>query len=266
MGNFTSYPIEYQNVRPLWKGTLLGLKQYELSPVSMIQIKDLKSLKFGYAIEHILQALLQHSPSVRVLCSNLQINSQERTLGEFDFIISDRGKLIHLETACKFYLYDPENNRSELSEWIGPNQKDSLLRKLNRIKDHQLPLIKTSEAQKALSGFGIESTQLDQQVIFRAVLFLPHFHPAEINISPLNEDAICGTYFHYSHLNEFKESKFYWLVHKLDWIIEPHTNVDWITLSELKTKIRTQLENQNSVYIWKKDPKGLISRHFITWW
>ena len=62
-----------------------------------------------------------------------------RTVGELDFIYREKENVTHLETTVKFYLhFEPENPSG--SHFVGPNANDHLEKKINRLRDHQLPL------------------------------------------------------------------------------------------------------------------------------
>jgi len=53
----------------------------------------------------------------------------------------ENNKPIHLEIIYKFYLYDPSIGLTQLDHWIGPNRRDSLVKKLTKLKQKQLPLL-----------------------------------------------------------------------------------------------------------------------------
>ena len=78
---------------------------------------------------------------IKILAENVQIQNEKTTVGEIDCILTTAKKPVHLEIIYKFYLYDKSVGTNELEHWIGPNRRDSLVSKLNKLKDKQLPLL-----------------------------------------------------------------------------------------------------------------------------
>jgi len=99
--------------------------------------------KVGRYFEHLLALMLRKSPDHHLHDQSVQIIRDGRTLGEIDFVYSDRtGVLTHCEVAIKYYLYYPHNN-STGSHFIGPNPQDTFENKVSRLISHQLPLSQT---------------------------------------------------------------------------------------------------------------------------
>jgi len=73
-------------------------------------------------------------------------------VGELDCLILRDKKPIHLEVIYKFYLYDASVGDTEIAHFIGPNRKDSLIEKLTKLQEKQLPILKQTLnlADKAL--------------------------------------------------------------------------------------------------------------------
>ena len=98
--------------------------------------------KLGHLYEDALTALLESTPQYETLGKAIQIqDSKSQTLGELDFLIRDLsvGQLIHLELAVKFYLAV----QSEAGVLLpGPDARDNYFRKLERMRTHQLQLVK----------------------------------------------------------------------------------------------------------------------------
>lgn len=98
------------------------------------------SQKLGHIYEDALLQLLHSSSLYEVLAKNLQIQqNRHQTLGELDFLLRHctSKQLIHLELATKFYLVvkTPEG-----LSYPGPDARDDYLKKLNRLREHQLKL------------------------------------------------------------------------------------------------------------------------------
>jgi hypothetical protein len=102
--------------------------------------------------------------------ANLQIQQQQRTLGELDLIIPERN--LHIELAVKFYL-------GVHDDWIGPNRRDLLSHKLSHTQVRQLPMGMRAQEMGLLP-------QLSGPVQSLAVMRGCLFHPAhEIKVAPL---------------------------------------------------------------------------------
>jgi len=91
----------------------------------------------------------------KLVAHGLQVRaSRNDTVGEFDFLLRDGGKLLHWELATKFYLLDdlpsstPDDGR--FNGLIGPNLADTLGLKMRKIFDHQLTLAQHPAAQALL--------------------------------------------------------------------------------------------------------------------
>lgn len=126
--------------------------------------------------------LSQHS-NVKQLLNNVQIfNQQKHTIGEFDLLYEDikLQHAVHQELAFKVYLGNPCREYGEAlnhpSRWIGPNCKDRLDIKLNKLLSHQLQLSLRPEAQDLLQKIAIPYQHLQCQLTAMGILFYPAFH------------------------------------------------------------------------------------------
>ncbi len=124
----------------------------------------------GKYFERLVEFWLLHREDVKLIDSNIQINSGNKTLGEFDFIYKDltSGQFIHLEVAGKFYL--AQHNSSGWSNFIGPNGIDNLQSKLNKIQNSQIPLAENKTAKRVFKKLGI-TNNLISKVILKGYLF-----------------------------------------------------------------------------------------------
>jgi len=62
----------------------------------------------------------------------------------------DGEQAIYLEIQFKFYLYDKTLGETEIDHCIGPMRRDSLLIKLAKLREKQLPLLYTNETKVLL--------------------------------------------------------------------------------------------------------------------
>lgn len=99
-----------------------------------------RQYRVGRYFEDLVHFYLQSVRGFEVVEQGLQIQENDRTVGELDFLYRNHeGELCHCETAVKFFLHTPESNDSG-SHFIGPNSADNFERKTRRLFEHQLCL------------------------------------------------------------------------------------------------------------------------------
>ncbi len=250
----------------LWKGTdILDLHHIELPLTSSkidLEIDD--KLRLGKYIERFVAFELTQHSSIEIISENIQIQKEKITLGELDSIILKNGKPIHLEIVYKFYLYDAATGKNEIEHFVGPNRKDALIDKLTKLKEKQLPLLFTDECEKYLNTIHLSPENMEQQVYFKAQLFVP-FSNRKIQLSKINQDCIAGFYIDKTALTKFFDCKFY-IPNKLDWLIAPSKNVNWQSYQQFTERSEEYLKRQFSPLCWLKKPNGVIEKFFLVWW
>ena len=216
----------------LWKSdAILNLQQLKINQISSkINIDLDEKLRLGKYIERFVSYQLNNENDISILCENVQIQQNKRTLGELDCIIQKGKTTIHLEVIYKFYLFDESVGTTEIDHFIGPNRKDSLLEKLLKLKEKQLPLLYSNECKLYLDSINLKVSRIKQQVYFKAQLFIP-FSSKNIQLNKINKDCIVGFYINIKEMDSFSDCKFYLLIKK-DWLIEPHKNVSWLKFNE----------------------------------
>lgn len=123
---------------------------------------DFTSPRLGFMFETLWQDALTTFGLPHL--SNLQIQQNGRTLGELDLILQQSDPAQHIELALKFYL-------GIGSDWVGPNLRDLLSRKIRHTFDHQLPLASAPAARAVLDAKGIH--RCDSAALMRGCLFHP---------------------------------------------------------------------------------------------
>lgn len=221
-------------------------------------------LRLGKRIEYFVWQQLQSHPNINVIAQNIQIQDDNRTLGELDCIFQYSNELIHLEIVYKFYVYDPNHNNGGLDGWIGPNRRDSLLEKLNKLKNHQLPILYHAQTKQQLKTIGLDVNTMSQYVLFKAQLFLPLEFKLS-NFNGLNAECINGFYIKFNEIEQFNKSKFY-IPRKFDWLVIPHSNVPWISYNKVFHKIEAFMKDNYAPLLWLKHPNGVIDKCFVVWW
>ena len=92
----------------------------------------------GRYFESLVYYWIKYIRGLEVLVCNKQIKRAGRTIGEIDLVFRDeQDRLVHWETAVKFFLYFPHPH-SFSSDYVGPNTRDNLDRKIHHLFGHQL--------------------------------------------------------------------------------------------------------------------------------
>ena len=220
----------------------------------------------GKRVERFFEFHILNSSIFDVKISNLQIIEDGRTLGELDFILEEKntGQLVHVELVYKFYVYDP-SFKNELSRWIGPNRKDSLIEKVDKLKSKQLPLLYHKRTQQVLSAKHVSTKNISQKVCYKASLFVPK-RLLNHNFPNINKDCIKGYYIffseftsvHYRNYQFFSPGKQYWPV-------DPSKNEFWLSYDEILPQLQKFIEAKKAPLVWMKTEKT-FEQFFIVWW
>jgi len=252
---------------PLWIHTQFGLKQFVFPEIAIENItpKEIPSnLRLGHQIEYIFGELLQQSSIYELLAHSLQIKRENTTIGEFDFIVQHRisKQFIHIELTYKFYIIDPDISEP-IHRLAGPNKKDMFFTKLDKIKEHQFPLIQTVEGRQALENIAIPVDTLVQECCFLAQLFIP-YHKKLPSIRPLNTDCIAGFWIRMEDFDKegFKINEYY-IPHKSEWLHQPHLDVPWQLHIDILMDINIYHLKNRSPLLWMRDTEGTFKKFFV---
>ncbi|MEQ8703535.1 MAG: DUF1853 family protein [Phaeodactylibacter sp.] len=239
--------------------------EFSLLPEPLDDAVTFRQYRLGKLVEEFIFYALKKTPSVSWICDNLQIQQNQRTVGEFDALFYYESRPVHLEIAYKFYLYDTrETYREPLAQWIGPNRKDRLAQKLDKLHHKQFPLLHSELAGQYLERYGLTSESMQQMLCFKAQLFLP-FQNQELDISPLNRDCIAGVYLTFSEMQPFRTCAFF-IPQKQDWLIAPHHDIGWINYADARKVIKAAIEKKRSPLVWIKQDDGAILKCFVVFW
>ena len=265
-----SYYKAFFNTPSLWTGELDGLKQFDFPEIyfeNLAMGSIPANVRLGHKIEHIFLKLIQHSRQYKVIGHNIPIRKEKVSLGEIDFLLQDvdSKKFIHIELTYKFYVV-PEEDTNMALHLIGPNQRDSFKAKKERIINHQIPLLKTSEATSVLHRLHINPEELVHRVCFKSQLFIP-FMVNNWDVAPFNPSCISGRWvpFHKFNSLEFYEHRYY-LPTKPEWLLNPHNEVNWLRHSDILDVVTVQLKKRNSPLIWMKSSDFNMVKLFVLWW
>ncbi|MEX1382947.1 DUF1853 family protein, partial [Lutibacter sp.] len=255
------------NTPQLWKNNdVFGLQQFELSKIKNTTFEGVlqKNQRLGKRVESFLSHQLKLDASIKILVENTQIQNKKITVGELDFLIETPKKRIHLEVIYKFYLFDASVGETKLEHWIGPNRRDSLVSKLNKLKDKQLPLLYNPFTKPLLTKLNLKTEIIQQQVLFKAQLFIP-FQTNNTEVKPLNNNCIKGFYIHFNELQQFNSCKFY-IPSKINWLQEIQTQTKWQSFEQFVQTIEAFLNQKSAPLCWLKHPNGETEKFFVVWW
>ena len=112
-----------------------------------------------------------------------------------------------------------------------------------------------------MTALGLKPKDITQEVYFKAQLFVP-FAKQHMQLKTLNTDCIVGFYINKSELNNFSDCKFY-IPQKKDWLIIPHTNVNWMNFEVFKNTAKDYFEQQFSPLCWIKLKNGKLKNVFL---
>ncbi|MFD1061842.1 DUF1853 family protein [Winogradskyella litorisediminis] len=260
--------LGFLNTPNLWKGNVVkDLQQFEM-PLEYEQLncaEDFNEIRLGKRVEQFFNYQIEKSSEFKSIVANLQIKNEKITIGELDALIASKTELYHIEIVYKFYLYDPNiTTKNELDKWIGPNRKDTLIYKLDKLKQKQLPLLYSKHTEKAIRHFNLKAIHLNQQVYYKAQLFLP-FESEDVSINPLNKSCVYGFYLNFDTIERFSECKMF-IPRKLDWLAQPHAEVNWLDFETGKTEIFKFISEKRSPMVWLKSKKESFQKCFITFW
>ena len=200
-----------------------------------------KSSRLGYYFEDLVAYWIEEKISGGYFESHVKVSDGNRDIGEFDFLFKSSCGIEHWEAAVKFYLYTQD--QSGKVTWHGPNAKDTLEKKVQRMTAHQVRLSELSEAKVVLSGKGID--QVSAAVFLKGYLFYPlGMDRGEVDrevlgyqISPAH---LKGWWLRVAELNRFENEVIF--DNNLRWRIVPR--LEWLA---------------PGVYASTSDVKGLVN-------
>lgn len=240
-------------------------KTYHLNEHIVCNYEFIEEARLGYVAEKIFFNLLKQVEKGKTILTNLQIIKDKLTLGEFDALVYDDSILKHIEFCYKFYLQDLNPNQSEFMNWIGPNRRDALYLKVNKLKNKQLPLLYSHEARNKILHLipNFEQLKIQQYVCFKAQLFV-HLNDWN-NAIEYEVGTPDGFYIYFDELNRLKGS-FYIPSKKHEWLLSPDSNVNWVSKEKFIMAINKYYEKDSNPLCWYKTEKDELNKIFVVNW
>lgn len=128
-------------------------------------VRACKSHFLGSYFETLFSFAIRHLSCFNILCEHVQVmDKDKKTVGEIDMLVeTPAGECIQFEVAIKFYL-----ERTDLypHHWIGPNKNDSLKKKVDRARRHQLQILGTEDGKHVLRSVTNDTTFQAKLLIF----------------------------------------------------------------------------------------------------
>jgi len=245
---------------PRWQGKIASLPrnsgeraaswlaELDRAPAALHAYLDVQAFsRLGRYAEKLLAFYFEHQGIL--VAHGLQVRSENnRTIGEFDFLLYMNAQLVHWEFATKFYLLHAQQ-AGEASGvvagehadcFVGPGLADTLGMKMNKILGRQL----------ALGGHAAAQRQLPQpvdaaQALIKGWLF---YHPSD---SPADaafglSAAHCRGF--WCELAEFDtaSAERFALLPRLRWLPPTQANIeDTLAQGELLSALRRHFENES---------------------
>lgn len=247
--------------------SITGLPTFNLSELNLetnLNFLLPTNLRLGHLAEKIVSELIKSSTNYKVLYENIQLIEDKKNIGEIDFIIEEKNtkRIIHMELAYKFYLFDPSISSELINNWIGPNRNDSLKDKLEKLKRKQFPLLYHNISKSTFNT--IEINEISQVLCLLASLFIPYEYKE--NISPNYNEAIKGYYLSFDKFISLDSSaKNYYMPSKKEWGMDPSENETWTDFKGVEKYIITSIKEKQAPLCWQKHNDTYLT-FFIVWW
>ncbi|MGB7787036.1 MAG: DUF1853 family protein [Salinimicrobium sp.] len=252
-----------------------GIFEYDLftlsedvpSEIFSEELPEPDTFVLGKRMEHFFKIFIERYSEEEILAHNEQIFLEKQTIGELDFLLKHKSshQITHVELVFKFYLYDPEIPAEEL-RWIGPNRKDRLAKKLERLSKKQFPLLRSPATEKLLKRLELSAEDISQKLCFKACLFVP-WQLRKETFKEVNPEAIQGFWI---KAEDFTAAQFgaalFHSPKKPDWSVFPQDNTTWTDYSHIKKEIEAMLAAKRAPLLWMKTQKGEFERFFVVWW
>jgi len=215
-------------------------------------------LPLGKYAEQLIAYYLRQHADFELLAYNFQLIQDKRTLGEIDYLFQHlpTKKYIHLEFALKYYLQTTLKGKKI---FLGPNAKDRLSRKADRILNHQ---VQQANLHRSLLPSKLHNINFQAKVLIKGCLFYPFKIWSKIN----NKTALNqGWWMHVENFSMFKDQKFQFslIESKNHWIFPFDFKQERLSYFESKQRIGESIGQRNHVLVVRWDEEKPQDRGFV---
>jgi hypothetical protein len=246
------------NVDPFWTD-----EKIDLSIIDETSLKLSKQKYLGKRAELYLLQYLISSDRYSKITHSFQIHDNTTTIGEVDVICFDKiqQKWIHIELVSKLYVFTGNDDYDDFTQWIGPNLKDRLDFKIDKLKSHQLPLGKHPEILKL-----INSSEIESYCCYKAKLFLKS-QGEKMKSNILNKKCVSGSYLNFEEFLQHKHTKdLFYVPEKKDWLCDLTQHETWYNFDRADTLLKPSIKDKRARLVWRKTVNGDYFEDFVVWW
>ncbi len=225
--------------KSFWQSMFAAQTTQEANALQQL-INQQSDNRLGHYFETLLSHCFHNSERHEILKQNLQVQGEQRTLGEFDYIVRDKqtNTTQHWEVACKFYLGIGQTQHIE--NWYGPMLKDTLKNKFQQMQMRQSKLSEHPATRVLLDKLSIH---IDQTIcLMKGRLFYPL---AEANAPAPNiaaSDHLRGWWAKPNDfIRHFKDDPIQWqFLQKKQWLATQlyNENIDYLSNNEATDSFR----------------------------
>ena len=130
-----------------------------------------QNLRLGKYVEDLFITYLRNHKDIDELNHNLQVSENSNTIGEIDYLFQYQDQCYHWELAYKFYLL--HEHQSQLA-YYGPQGKDRLDLKVNKLSQHQLPLVQHPQLKPLIDQY---EKPIQSQIYMKGWIFYHMLRP-----------------------------------------------------------------------------------------
>lgn len=268
----------------LWNGPLAGVLQFPLSEFDLSHLKEKnpylklpeipENTILGKRAEYLYQWCIEQSLNYKLIAANVQINVPGKTIGELDYLIKElkTGRIFHIELVYKFYCYDPNSSQKsvhldhsqhiELSKYIGPNKRDNFVYKLDRLINHQLPLLYHPATRVQLAPLELDIDQIEQRACFLAHIFIPR-DMWQHDFKYINKRSIAGYYMNKDAFAKAYSTHLYYFPHKRQWIMPAHCLTVAYSHENALLLVMSSLDRNFAPLLWMQLEDGNFEKFFV---
>ncbi len=197
----------------LYRESLPWLQTLDEDPAELEELLDAqKDRRLGKYFETLWYYWLEQHPRYDIIETNLQIIIDGETLGEMDFIVFDKvtQQTLHWEVAVKFYLGTADGD--SMSDWLGPNGRDRLDRKVEHLLQRQSIIGQQPRVAQWLKRRGIKIDAC--LVIMKGRLYYPWRENVSLDgLSPIEcaSDHLRGWWFNRQQFEQVFDDEQYFI-------------------------------------------------------